>query len=327
MRAFAIAFFVTFFALGCRNPDPRDREGRQIFRIGYMPNLTHAPALLGLEVGMFSERLGPKVAVESLPFTAGPSVIEALFAGELDVAYVGPNPAINAFFVSRGRAIRIVSGCTSGGAQLVVEEGIAGPANLLGRRVASPALANTQDVSLRIWLQDQGIPVGSGPEDVGVIPISPSDVLRLFQQGQIAGAWVPEPWASRMVLDAGAALLVDERDLWPGGRFPTTVIVASAKALEIRRELVRRFLEGHSDAVENLASSPLPSRSAVSRKLREALGYSLPAEVLDRAYSNLEFTMDPMVPQMHEMALRAFRLGYLHSTEGLDSAFDVSLLP
>lgn len=292
-----------------------------------MPNLTHAPALYGLEEGIFAERLGPSVVVEPKVFVAGPSVIEALFAGELDVAYVGPNPALNAFMVSGGKALRIIAGSTSGGAQLVVRPSIQGPRDLEGERLASPALANTQDIALRTWLRQEGLVGGRGGEGVEVVPIAPSDVLRLYQQGQIAGAWLPEPWASRLVIQEGGKVLVDERSLWPGGEFPTTVVIASTDAIRLRPDLVATFVAAHADVISVMERSPDQARQVVSRKLREELGYALPPEVIDRAYTSLDFTIDPMPQALEVLARRAVQLGYLSKLPDIDRAVDRSYLP
>lgn len=314
--------------VSCRfQPDPRDREGRRVFRVGYMPNLTHAPALLGFESGLFSRVLGERVVVKPVAFNAGPSVIEALFAGELDVAYVGPTPAINAHLRSRERAVRVVAGSTSGGASFVVQKDIDGPAALHGKKVASPQLANTQDVALRGWLTENGLQIKGQGGDVQVVPIAPSDILALFQRGELAGAWVPEPWASRLVVEGGGKVLVDERTRWPGGMFPTTVVIASTVALEHRPDLVRAFLGGHEQAVSLLEKEPGPNRPLVIVRIARETGAALPQQVVERAWGQLRFTVDPLAPQLREMAEEARSLGYLPSTKGLDSLVDTSWLP
>src|SRR3954468_2254977 len=191
-RRLAILALLAAAALApaCRSGDPRTSDGRRIFRVGYMPNVTHAPALWGLESGAFGAALGPSVVLETRAFNAGPAVIEALFSGTLDVAWVGPNPAINGFQRSKGKALRVVAFSVANGAQLIVRPEIATPGDLAHRKIASPALGNTQDVALRSWLSQKVVAAE-------VLPVANPEVLLLFARGEIAGAWLPEPWASR----------------------------------------------------------------------------------------------------------------------------------
>lgn len=312
--------------LGCRDPLPVDRDGRPIFRIGYMPNLTHAPALYGIASGLFEEALGEGVRMETKAFTAGPSVVEAIFAGELDVAFIGPNPAMNAYVVSKGQALRIISGSASGGAQLVVGSDVRRVQDLLGKRLATPALANTQDIAARCWLRDQGIEEGKGEDEVEVLPIPPSEVMRLFSRGEVAGAWLPEPWSSRLVIESGGSVLVDEASLWPDGRFPTTLVVASLPALEKRRDLVRRFLSAHAEAIVRLKSDP-DARRVVSRQIERDVGFSLPPAVIERAYGNLDFSEELLTDALAVLADRAMTLGYLRRTDGILDALAPDLVP
>src|SRR6266513_2087858 len=172
-------------------------------RLGYFPNITHASALVGVEKGIFADKLGPNVTLAPSAFNAGPVAVEAIFNGAIDATYVGPNPAINAFAKSNGEAIRIISGATSGGAFLVVNPSITKPADLKGKKVATPQLGNTQDVALRSWLKANGLKSREKGGDVQVIPISNPDQLTLFLKGQIDAAWAPEPWAARLVHEGG----------------------------------------------------------------------------------------------------------------------------
>lgn len=324
LRAGRIARILTLLVLfacsvACRAPKhPVDAEGRPLLRLGYMPNLTHAPALLGLQSGLFQKRLGEEgVVLEPKAFVAGPSIIEALFAGEIDVAYVGPNPAINGFAVSEGTALRVVCGSTTGGASFVVRPRIRNPADLAGMRVAAPAIANTQDIALRTWLDDVGLGVKGEGGEVEVLPIAPSDIMNLFQRDQLVGAWLPEPWASRLVLQADGHVLVDERDLWEDGRFSTTVLVASGLALENRLELVDRFLAAHSEAVRRLVDEPEAALRQIDAFLQEA-GLPIRREVLTRAFAHMGFSTDPLPSALETLAERAARLGYLR--KGVDTA-------
>ena len=210
---------VLLFLCSCRGAPPPGGP----LRMGYFPNVTHAQALVGSADGTFASVLSGK-GVLAKTFNAGPAAMEALLAGELDLCYVGNAPAALAFLRSGG-GLRVIAGAASGGASLVVRDARA-PKDLTGKRVGSPQLGNSQDVSLRWWLREQGLAVGEKPPAVNVTPIANADILALFQQGRLAGAWVPEPWATRLAREGGGRILVDERDLWPERTFPTTVIVA-----------------------------------------------------------------------------------------------------
>jgi NitT/TauT family transport system substrate-binding protein len=185
-------------------------------KLGYFGNVTHAPALVGIKEGFLAEALG-STALSTETFNAGPAAIEALNAGAIDAAYIGPNPAINSFVKSQGESVRIIAGAAAGGAQLVVKPEITSAAELKGKTLASPQLGGTQDVALRAWLADQGYKTNvDGSGDVAINPTENAQTLKLFQDGKLDGAWLPEPWASRLVLQAGAKVLVDEKDLWDG---------------------------------------------------------------------------------------------------------------
>lgn len=313
VRRLVVVFL--FLVVACRyEPDPRDERGRRILRVGYLPNVTHAPALVGLEGGLFASALGDDVVLKPLAFAAGPALIEALFAGELDVGYVGPNPAINGHQRSRGRAVRVIAGSTSGGAALVVRPEIDDVADLAAATLSSPALGNTQDVALRTWLHEHGLrTTEERGGTVRIKPAPPADIMGLFARGDVAGAWVPEPWASRLVLEAGGRVLVDERSRWPGGEFPTTVVIASTVALERRPDLVERFLQGHEAAVRFLEEHPAEAAVLVRERLLAELNTPLPPGVLERALGNLRFTLDPMEPQLHRVADEAAALGFVES--------------
>src|SRR5947207_8441123 len=197
-----------------------------VLRLGFLANITHEPALVGLEKGFFAKELGKNVTLKTTVFSSGTEETTAILAGQLDAAYVGPNPAINAWQKSNGTAIKIVSGVASGGASLVVKNGITSAAQLKGKSLATPSLGNTQDVAVRYWLKQHGLtttPTGGG--DVAIKPIKPNSAAVLqFKSGQLDGGWEPEPYATEMVLDGGQRL-VNEASLWPGGKFVTTNLV------------------------------------------------------------------------------------------------------
>ena len=270
-------------------------------KLGYFGNVTHAPALVGIREGFLAEALG-STALSTETFNAGPAAIEALNAGAIDAAYIGPNPAINSFVKSQGESVRIIAGAAAGGAQLVVKPEIASAADLLGKTLASPQLGGTQDVALRAWLADQGYKTNvDGSGDVAINPTENAQTLKLFQDGKLDGAWLPEPWASRLVLQAGAKVLVDEKDLWDGagtgkpGEFPTTVLIVNQKFATDHPDTVKALLAGHAKSVAWLNEAPAEQKAAViNSALQESAGAALADDVLARSLTNITFTLDPL---------------------------------
>lgn len=286
---------------------------RLTVRLGYFPNVTHAQAVLGVADGTFARILGSGVKLRPKVFNAGPSVIEALFAGELDLSYVGPNPAINGYVRSGGKALRIIAGATSGGAALVVREGagIRSAADFHGKRLATPQLGNTQDVAARAWLLRQGYRLRTRGGDVEVLPLKNPDQLTLFRKGEIDAAWTVEPWASRLIREGGGRLFLDERQLWPDGRFVTAQVIVSAQFLEQHPEVVRRFLRAHVELTQRINAHPAEARRRVNAELRRLTGQELPEAVLQDAFSRLEITWDPVSGSLFRAAEQAYALGFL----------------
>ncbi|WP_066293621.1 ABC transporter substrate-binding protein [Arthrobacter sp. B6] len=279
-------------------PSPTPAEE---LKLGYFGNITHAAALVGIKQGFLAKDLGStKLSTET--FNAGPAAIEALNAGAIDAAYIGPNPAINSFVKSQGESVSVIAGAAAGGAQLVVRPEIGSAADLKGKTLASPQLGGTQDVALRAWLGSQGYHTkvdGSG--DVAINPTENAQTLKLFQDGKLDGAWVPEPWASRLVLQAGAKVLVDEKDLWDGsasgkpGEFPTTILIVNKTFAAEHPETVKALLRGHAKSVAWLNDTPSAEKAAViNAALQESAGAALPADVIDRSLKNIIFTVDPL---------------------------------
>jgi NitT/TauT family transport system substrate-binding protein len=270
-------------------------------KLGYFGNITHAPALVGVNEGFIAKNLGT-TKLSTQVFNAGPAAVEALNAGAIDATYIGPNPAINSFVKSNGESISIIAGAASGGAQLVVKPEIKTAADLKGKTLASPQLGGTQDVALRAWLGKQGYktnPDGGG--DVAINPTENAQTLKLFQNGKLDGAWLPEPWASRLVLQAGAKVLVDEKDLWDGaetgrpGEFPTTILIVNKKFAAEHPETVQALLKGHVEAVQWLNGTPAAEKAAkVNAALKDVAGKALAQDVIDRSLRNILFTVDPL---------------------------------
>jgi NitT/TauT family transport system substrate-binding protein len=301
---------------GCR-AEPED--GTRL-RLGYMLRLTHAPALTGLETGRLGRALSP-ATLDARAFEVGNAVVEALFAGELDAALVGPNPAINGFVRSDG-ALRVVSGVASGGSALVVRRGagIAGPRDLSGRVLASPQIASTQDVALRAYLQKHGVRADLDGGDVTILPTSGAEIRQLFLRGAIDGAFVSEPLVSELVATADAQVLVDERDEWPGRRHPTTVLVVRKRYLDTHPELVRRFAAAFASEIQIVESDRQAALGQCLRGVERALGKALPRALAETAFDRIAFTADPMPEALARSRADAEAAGFLPAgarTEGL----------
>jgi len=301
-------------------------SGHVDLRLGYFPNLTHATALVGVANGIFTKDLGSNVTLQTKTFNAGPAAVEALFSNSLDITYVGPNPAINAFQKSNGQAVRLIAGATSGGAGLVVKPSINGPADLKGKKLASPQLGNTQDVALRNWLKKNGLnTTAEGGGDVQILPQDNAQTLDTFKSGQIDGAWVPEPWTSRLVIDGKGKLLVNEASVWPDGKFLTTTVIVRTQFLKDHPDVVKNFLKGHVEATNYINSHPAEAQQAANQAIAQLTGKALAAQVVQSAWKDLTFTWDPLASTLREEATDAQTVGLLNNTN-LKGLVDVAPL-
>lgn len=291
-------------------------------RLGYFPNITHAPALIGVDRGFFTAQLGGTKLVTQ-QFNAGPAEVNALLGGSLDAGFIGSSPAINAFAKSNGEAIRLVAGSTSAGAQLVVKPGITTPEQLKGTTIATPQLGNTQDVALKKWLKEHNLP--RGPGGVSVQNLDNPRTLDLFRTGQVDGGWLPEPWSSRLV-DAGAKVLVDERTLWPGGQFPTTVLVVRTAYLKQHPDTVAALLRGTQQAVDFATANPSEAKTVTNEAIKQLTNAALPPSVLDRAFSELSFGLDPLAGTFPQLSKDSVTAGATSTETRLDGFVDVTEL-
>jgi len=320
----ALLVLLTATSLGCKKSGGEaGGDANAPLRVGFFPNITHAQALVGHVEGAFSAEPGLG-RLDIKQFNAGPSAMEALVAGSLDVSYVGPGPAINTY-LKAGKELRIIAGAVNGGAVLVTRTAKSA-AELKGKKLASPQIGNTQDIALRHWLKQQGLKAASEPgADVQVVPLSNPDILGQYLQGAIEGAWVPEPWGARMVAEGGGQVLVDERDLWPQRRFPTTVLVTTKKVLETRRPQLAALLRVHLRLTERWRADPEGFASAVNAAFGKLTSKPVAPAVLKEAFSRLEPSLDPEPAALAEAARHAKELGYL-STDDISGLVDLSLL-
>ncbi|WP_285313762.1 ABC transporter substrate-binding protein [Pseudarthrobacter sp. fls2-241-R2A-168] len=301
-------------------------------KLGYFGNVTHAPALVGVSQGYIAAELGDTKLTTQV-FNAGPAAIEALNAGAIDATYIGPNPAINSFVKSGGESINIIAGAAAGGAQLVVKPEINSAADLKGKTLASPQLGGTQDVALRAWLTAQGYKTNvDGSGDVAINPTENAQTLKLFQDGKLDGAWLPEPWASRLVLTAGAKVLVDEKDLWDGslsgkpGEFPTTILIVNQKFAADHPDTVKALLKGHVKSVEWLNKAADGEKaSVINAALKEAAGAELKADVIDRSLKNIVFTVDPLAGTYQKLLADGVTAGTTKQAD-INGIFDLRAL-
>ncbi|WP_280664442.1 MULTISPECIES: ABC transporter substrate-binding protein [unclassified Kitasatospora] len=310
---------------GCGGSAAASAGPAATLRLGYFADITHASAVIGVAKGLYAHDLG-STRLEPQVFQAGPDEMTALLGGHLDAAYVGPSAALNAYARSHGEALRVVAGATIGGAELVVRAGITTPAQLKGRTLATPQLGNTQDVALRYWLSQQGLrtdPDGGG--DVAVVPQSNATTLDQFRLGRLDGAWLPEPWASRLVEEGGGHVLVDERSLWPDGRFATTELVVATSYLTAHPQTVQTLINAQLDTQDWVAANPAAAQQTAGSALRTLTGTTLQPAELSRAWSELSLTDDPVSASLPTLVQHAVAVGVLQKTS-VTGMYDLTLL-
>lgn len=299
-----------------------------VVRVGFFANVTHGTALIAQQKKFFEKYLkGTKI--EYTAFNAGPSVIEAMKGGSIDVSFIGPNPAVAGFVSTRGSLLKIVAGATTGGAQFITKQSIKTVADLRGKTFATPQLGNTQDVALRAYLKSKGYAVSIlGGGDVNISPTANASTLDLFKAGTIDGAWVPEPWASRLVLEANGRVFLDEKQLWPGGKFVTTNLIAKSNFLKKYPGTVRAIIQATQEAGNWAVANKQAAKDAVQAQLLKWSGKKLSDEAMNRAWGNLKFTLDPVASQLAESVDEAVDAGTLTNvgSRGIQGIYDLRLL-
>jgi sulfonate transport system substrate-binding protein len=319
LLAAGAAAAVTALAAGCSSSSASDSASSSgsgstpvTLRLGFLANITHASALVGLKEGFFDKSLGKNVTLKTSVFSSGTQETTALLAGQLDAAYVGPNPAINAWQKSGGKAIKIISGAASGGAALVVKPSISSVSQLKGQKLATPSLGNTQDVALRYYLKQHGLTTAqTGGGDVPVTPVAPnSNAVLEFKSGQIAGGWEPAPYDIEMQQDGGK-VLVNEASLWPGGKFVTTNLVVAQSFLAAHPSAVTGLLKGQIEANNFIHNSPAAAETAANAELTALTGKGLKPAVLPLAFKQITFTNDPIASSLATDAKHAQAVGLL----------------
>jgi len=312
LRIFLLLAFLTVSA----------RAGKTVLRVGFFPNVTHAQGVIGSQTtrngrGWFEGRLGPEVTVQWFAFNAGPSAMEAIFAGSIDLTYVGPNPSLNAYIRSRGDEIRVLAGAAEGGAALVVagDGRIKEPADFRGKKVATPQFGNTQDVAARAWLQKQGFKISQMGGDVFVVPTANPDQLALLGAGKIDAVWTVEPWVSRLEQEAGGKVFLEQPDA------VVTLLVSSVKLLKERPELARRFAAAHGELTVWLGTHEAEARELVRAGLSAETHREMSAVLIASAWKRLHFTAVLKPGQISGLVADAQAVGFLRDAIPLDRMF------
>jgi NitT/TauT family transport system substrate-binding protein len=331
------AVVATLLAAGCGSSGSSSSPGGSgssdaasapvTLRLGFLENITHASALVGIKEGFFAKDLGKNVTLKTYGFSTGTQEATALLAGQLDAAYVGPNPAIKAWQTSGGKLIKVISGAASGGAELVVKKGITSASQLKGQKLATPSLGNTQDVALRYWLKKQGLTTTStGGGDVPITPITPnSDAVLAFQSGSIAGGWEPAPADAQMVA-AGGHVLVDEASLWPNGQFVTTNLVATQAFMTAHPATINGLLKGQIQANQFIASDKSAAEAAANAELASVSGKALKSSLVTASFAQITFTNDPIASSLETDAQHAVAVGLLKPVSNLSGLYDLGPL-
>jgi len=315
-----VGLLVAFLG-GCAKLPPVGENGEPIaLRLGYFPNVTHGQPMIGVPRGDYQNAIGKEVKLEPQTFNAGPSVIEAVFAGHLDIAYVGPSPILNGFIQSKGEEVRVIAGSATNGVLVIgnKKRGITKFSQLKDGRIATPQYANTQDVSAKYFLvKELGVKLGSGENETNVFPMANPDIETLFAKNQIDGAWVPEPWGSRIIEKGLANLVLEEKDLWPEKSFPITNVIARKDFVEKYPDLVARFLTAHIRLTRELHSDPQAYAGQINNELKRLTTKKLPDAVIRGALNYTKFDY-ALIPDLFEQTFEMARSVKLMKADTLD---------
>jgi NitT/TauT family transport system substrate-binding protein len=294
-----------------------------VLRVGHFPNITHAQGLVAHNLtrqgkGWFEEKLGPGTKIEWFVYNAGPSAMEAIFAQSIDLTYVGPGPALNAYTKSNGAEVRLIAGSANGGAALVVQpdQTLKAPADFRGKKIATPQLGNTQDISCRAWLIAGGLKITQLGGDAQVLPTQNPDQLALFKQKKIDGVWTVEPWVSRLERDSGGKILVDERDV------ATTVLVSSAKFLGTQRDLVKKFAEAHAALTDWMAKNPDEAQKLIKAELLEETRSEMSADLITQSWKRIAFTAEIPRASIESFLQNSLKTGFIKTAPDLTKLFE-----
>jgi NitT/TauT family transport system substrate-binding protein len=311
-----LAFLLAFSCLASARADTT-------LRVGHFPNITHAQGLVAHSLsrqgkGWFEERLGSGIKIEWFVYNAGPTAMEAVFAQSIDLTYVGPGPALNAYTKSNGAEVRLIAGAANGGAALVVQpdQNLKTAADFRGKKIATPQLGNTQDISCRAWLLAGGLKITQLGGDAQVLPTQNPDQLSLFQQKKVDAVWTVEPWVSRLERESGGKILVDERDV------ATTVLVARAKFLSEQRELTKKFAEAHAALTDWMAKNPEEAQRLIKAELLAETRSDMAADLIAQSWKRIVFTADVPRASIESFMQNSLKTGFLKSAPDLSKLFE-----
>jgi NitT/TauT family transport system substrate-binding protein len=319
------AIFISIMAIvslsSCNRANQAESDERTV-RIGYFPNITHSQALLGIEDESFQKTVGEKANLEWFQFSAGPAAMEALFAENLDIAYIGSGPAINGHIRSNGD-IQIISGAVNSGAVLLVgkDENIENISDLSGKKISIPQYGNTQDIVLRKILHEEGLEDKSKGGTVEIVQAKGADARTLLERGDISGALVPEPWGAIIEKETGAKVLLDENELYRNGEYSSTLIVARKEFLEENKDIVESFLENHINLTDYMVENPNEAKERVGKQLLALTGKELPSEVLELSFSRIKPSVDPEEEALSDMAEVLKEIGYVRDEADIENIF------
>ncbi len=306
--------------------DKQEQTTGEPLRLGYFPNITHAQALYARATGDFEKAIG--VPIKWVPFNAGPSAIESLFIDAIDATFIGPSPTINGYIKSKGEKFVIVAGAASGGAGLVVrrDSGIKGEKDFAGKNIATPQLGNTQDLAARAWFAKKGYRLKEAGGTVSLLPLSNPDQLTMFQKKQIDGAWTVEPWLSRLEREGSGRLFLDEKTLWPDGRYVTTHLIVNKRFLAGNQQLMKKLLAAHVAVTQKINADKASAAKILNKQLKKETGKALKPEVIGSAMKHVELTWDPVASSLRKNAEIAYSAGFLKTAPRLEGIYSLTIL-
>lgn len=310
---------------GCSNRAAEQKVSK--VRIAHFPNITHSQGLVGRGNGQFQKAFGEGITIEWKTFNAGPAEIEALFAGEVDIGYIGPGPAINGYTKSKGD-LQIIAGASNAGAILVTRKDVVikSIGELSGKRVAVPQFGGTQDLSLRHILQENGLQDTTKGGTVEIRQADNPDIKTLLDQGEIDAALVPEPWGARLISEVKANVLLDEKQVWREGQYTTAVVVARTTFVKDHPELVEKFLRTHVELTNYINANPEQGKEIVNTQIKELTGKPLAKEILDAAFSRVIVTNNPEKTSIVDFVQLSRDAGFIKTTPELQGLFNFTIL-
>ena len=301
----AIAIVGIIALVGLTQASVDDSQNK--IRVAFFPSIVHAVPIIGMETQTFADNLDDDLDIEVKIFDSGPQVIESIFSNSVDIAYVGPGPVINGFLKSDGNDLKILAGAANGGASFVIQKnsGLELIENYSGKRVAAPQISNTQDVSLRHYLAENGLKPAEKGGDVFVLNIANPDIYTLFAKGDIDGAWVPEPWATMLVEELTGVRLFDENEFWPENQFSSVLLIGRSDYIEKNPEIIKKWITGNEKTVQWINNHPDESKKLYNEFLKSYMGRTLPQNIVEKSFSNIIITSEPLENSVHTFAERA----------------------